>query len=396
MQRKIINFVKKNKWIYNLYFIFGTVFINFLKLIVPTDNKIILLNSFGGRKYDDSPKAIYEELINDKRFENYKFYWAFNEPRNYNIEKGKKIKMYSLQYFLVALKSKVWITNSSINSGIKFKGKKTLYLNTWHGTPIKKLGRDINKHNKSFKGKSKNDIDIMTVQGRYDAEIFSRAFNIKKNSFLYTGLPRNDELYHNTETNRQNILKDLNISQHKKIILYAPTYREDEQYLIKEKSLSPPIDFKKWEQFLGDEYIVLLRAHYETINNTYLDVDNEFVKDMSDYPSLNDLMIISDILISDYSSVFFDFAILDKPMICYTYDFNEYSKSRGMYFDIRDYVAGGSISEIELLSLIKKQLNSDLETNNNFKNNFVEFYGDATKNVVNYIYKKINHSMRKK
>lgn len=140
---------------------------NTLKLFVKTDDKLILFNSFAGRKYDDSPKAIYEEMKKDPRFKDYRLVWAFHQPEKYDAP--QKIKTDSLTYFKTALAARVWVTNSSVERGLNFTGKRTLYFNTWHGTPMKKMRSDINKDSydaNAVDGESKiNHDDINTNPG---------------------------------------------------------------------------------------------------------------------------------------------------------------------------------------------------------------------------------------
>lgn len=389
MKKRIINLLKYNKGIYNIYFYIMSFILKLLKLFVKTDNKLILFNSFAGRKYDDSPKEIYEEIIKDDRFKEYKIVWAFHNPEKHKINGAKVIKTDTLEYFITALKSRVWITNSSVERGLDFKNKNTFYLNTWHGTPLKKMGSDIQTDNKSFKSKSKNKVDTMNAQSDYEANIFSRVFNIPRNHFLEVGLPRNDKLINYSCKTRSDIRARLDIPSNKKVILYAPTFREYEKDKNNGCVLKPPMNLKKWENKLSDEYILLFRAHYEVskvmeINNNY------FVRDMTNYNSLNDLMIASDILVSDYSSIFFDYSLMNKPMLYFTYDYEKYSSHRGMYFDIREHLNGGK-NEDEIINILKN-IDVNLEVNKtiDFKNKFVNYSGDATKKTIDYLYKVLN------
>jgi CDP-glycerol glycerophosphotransferase len=113
MKNIIKTIIKSNKIVYKVYVsIFNTLF-NALKLFIKVDKNIILINSFGGRKYDDSPKIIYEYMKKNDKYKKYDIYFAFEEPKNFNIE-AKKLKVNSFEYFIVALKAKYWITNSSI------------------------------------------------------------------------------------------------------------------------------------------------------------------------------------------------------------------------------------------------------------------------------------------
>ena len=360
--------------------------INVLRLFVKTDDRLILFNSFAGRKFDDSPKAIYDVMKNDKRFCDYKLIWAFHQPDKFsNVE---KIKTDGIKYFLTALKARVWITNSSVERGLNFTGKHTFYFNTWHGTPMKKMGSDIIATNSSFGAKGKNHFDLMMSQGRFETEIFSRAFGIPKDKFFEAGLPRNDILANYSESYRQDIRSNLGIIEDKTVILYAPTFREyekDDNYGV---VMAPPIDLIKWEKELTN-CILLIRAHYEVSKIMNIQ-DNNFVRNMTNYPDINDLYIAADILISDYSSVFFDYSITGKPMYHFTYDYDKYASKRGMYFDIRDYVSGG-ITEDEVIELIK---NEDTEKESNrtikFRNEFINFYGHAAECAVDRIANELN------
>ena len=140
MKEKIVLFVKYFKPVYKAYYCICSLFVNVLKIFVRTDEKLILINSFGGKKYDDSPKILCEAMRKDDRFLGYKFVCAFHQPEKFKVAGVKCIKTDTLEYFLTALKARCWITNSSIERGLNFKGKRTFYFNTWHGTPIKKDG----------------------------------------------------------------------------------------------------------------------------------------------------------------------------------------------------------------------------------------------------------------
>ena len=360
--------------------------IGILKFFVKPDDNLILINSFGGKKYDDSPKELYEAILKDERFQKYRFVWAFHEPNKFDVQGAEKIKSDTLTYFKTALMARCWISNSGIERGLSFKGKKVFYFNTWHGTPIKKMGSDISDENQSFRTKTKkNPVDIMTAQSDFEADIFSRVFNIPRENFLMCGLPRNDVLANYTSKQREEIKAKLGLPQNKKVILYAPTFREFERDSMQNCVLKPPMNLDKWERELGDEYCILFRAHYEVgkVMNIY---DNEFVRNMTTYPNLNELMIVADVLVSDYSSIFFDFSIMDKPMLHFTYDYEAYSTKRGMYFDIRDELPG-SDNEDGVIQLLKRE--NDTSRTIHFRNKYVNYSGKAVDSSLDCIWEKI-------
>ena len=384
MKQKIANLLKYNKALYAIYYKVMSFCVNLLKLFIKTDEKLILFNSFAGRKYDDSPRAIFEIMRVDCRFKGYKFIWAFHEPDKHVVEGAEKIKTDGLAYFKTALAARVWVTNSSVERGLSFRGKKTFYFNTWHGTPMKKMGSDIEVSNQAFRGKGQNKFDIMMSQGHFETDVFSRSFGIPKEKFLEAGLPRNDILANYTEERRRAIRSKLGVRGDQIVILYCPTFREYDKDEGLGVVMAPPMDLKKWERELGESYVLLMRAHYEVSKVMQIE-ENDFVRNMTDYPDLNDLFIAADILISDYSSVFFDYSITGKPMLHFCYDYEKYSSKRGMYFDVREKVSG-SDSEDGVIKLIKgMEPEEEQKKTVAFRNQYVNFYGFAAKAAVDCI-----------
>ena len=382
MKKKLVNFLKYNKEAYVVYYRVMNFCMNVLKLFVKTDDKLILFNSFAGRKYDDSPKAIYEEMRKDSRFTNYKLVWAFHQPEKYDVP--QKVKTDGLYYFKTALAARVWVTNSSVERGLSFTGKHTFYFNTWHGTPMKKMGTDIGVGNTAFANSGESHFDVMMSQGHFATDVFSRSFGIPKEKFLEAGLPRNDILVNYTDEHRQTIRINLGIKPNQTVILYCPTFREYDKDESLGVVMAPPIDLRKWEKELGNKYVLLMRAHYEVSKVMKIE-DNEFVRNMTDYPDLNDLFIATDILISDYSSVFFDYSITGKTMLHFCYDYDKYSSKRGMYFDIREKISGAD-TEDDVIKLIKDIVPEEEQTKTAaFRDEFVNFYGSAAKAAVDCI-----------
>lgn len=390
LKKYFATIIKYFRPLYKIYYWCGSIIINTLKIFIKPKDNLILFICFGGKKFDDSPKAIYESMIKDSRFADYELVWAFENTNDFEIPRGNKIKTDSLIYYITALKARCWITNSTVERGLNFKGRNTLYFNTWHGTPLKKMGDDIVYSNKSFKMKSKWNVDIMTSQSSYEADILSRVFNIDRERFIVCGLPRNDALKDRSIKIKNEMMEKIGLPPDKKVILYAPTFREYERDEMFNCIIKPPIDFHRWKEEIGDQYIILLRAHYEVAKVLNIKADDEFVYNVSEYPVLNELMLASDLLISDYSSIFFDYSILDRPMFYYTYDYNEYADKRGMYFDIRRELNGSSDNEETLLNCIKK-INFDMELGmvRKFRDKYVNSYGNATEASLDILFNKI-------
>lgn len=392
----LINRVKYLPWLYNIYFHIGTAVVRLLKFFVKKDKRLIVFSSFGGRKYDDSPKCIYEAMIKDSRFDGYKIIWAFMQPEKYDIPRGKKVKTDTTAYYKTLLKARCWITNSTMERGLRFKDDSIFYYNSWHGTPIKLMGRDIDKSNLGFHPKKRKicPYDVFCAQGEFDADIFKRSFNIPENAMKIIGLPRNDELVNDAgEERKRRLKKQLGIALDKRVILFAPTFREYTKDENLNCVMAPPIHIEKWKKELAGNYVLLFRAHYEVVKVMNI-VTDDFVKDVSTYPLLNDLMIVSDLLISDYSSIFVDYSIMGKPMLCFSYDYDEYQAKRGMYFDIREELdcMGMDTEEKVIREIVSMDVSKRETVSRRFRDKYIENYGSATNQSLDLIFNGISRT----
>ena len=292
---KIIEFTLKNNLIIQHFYkrLFSLIF-RFIGLFLRTDPNLVLFNSFGGKKYNDSPKVIFEQLLNQAASKNLKLVWALENPDNFDIPNAIKIEINSLKYFIIALKAKYWVSSVNIERGLKFKKDSTIYLNTWHGAGTKKIGNAVSKR----KDYDFSNVDYLLVQSNFEKDIFINDFGVKEENCLLSGFPRSDELF-KSDKNQINLYKHvLKIPKGKKIILYAPTWRESKNS-GSSYDLNIPLDIKKWQEKLTDDYVILFRTHTFTTNILNLKF-NDLIRDVSDYPNVNHLLQISDILITDY------------------------------------------------------------------------------------------------
>ena len=371
LKQSLTNFLKYNRIAYATYYACASAVLRAVGSLVSTDDQLILFNSYAGRSYGDSPKAVFEQMKSDRRFDG-----------------AEKIKTDTPRYFLTALRSRVWVTNSSVERGLSFKKGGTVYINTWHGTPLKRMGSDIAGGNKSFKSRGKNAFDAMCVQGEFEAGVWARGFRLTNHTLVRTGLPRNDELVLANDSRRELIRKQLGIQEGKRVILYCPTFREYEKDVAYGVVMKPAFDITSLKKELEDEYVLLVRAHYEVAKRMGIENDS-FCKDVTEIENLNELIIASDLLISDYSSVFFDYSITGKPMLHFTYDYDEYASKRGMYFDIREWLDGSDTQEglVEILKTLDYE--AEAARSRAFRDEFIQYYGDAARQVVDLIYKLI-------
>lgn len=372
------------------------------------DDKLILFSTFNGKSYSDSPKAIYLYLLNNDKYKEYKFVWTFKDPEDYKFLKENKntniVKQGTREYEKCMQKAKYWFLNYRVADHI-YPKKDQVYVQCWHGTPLKKLGYDIDKTDNALNTlkelRYKYNIDAkkfkyMLSPSKFATEKFITAFNLKElgkeDCIIEEGYPRNDFLYNYTEIDIENIKKKLNIENtDKKIILYAPTWRDNQHQAGIGYTYKTEVNFEKMQKELGQDYIILFRAHYFVSNSFDFERHKGFIYDVSKVDDINELYIISDMLITDYSSVFFDYANLKRPIIFYMYDFEQYKNNiRGFYIALKELPGSITKTEDELIKEIKKM-------NNNFTYNkiYEEFNkkcnylddGKATERVINKILK---------
>lgn len=372
MIKKLKAYLKKNKTVfkitYSIYYALMCIVYRVILLFIKMDKKSAVFISFMGEQYSDNSRALYEEMRKDDKYKDFNCYWIFKEPQkfqDFNILKSAKIVAYNgFGYYYALAKSKYIISNSRIKNEIKIR-KNQIYVQTWHGTPLKKLGFDIDVDDfKDIGGDKKNlTYNYLSDSKRYSfflspspyfTEKLSSAFGIKdKSIFLELGYPRNDFLFSYNDGDVTEIKKELNLKSDKKIILYAPTFREtDLKNNRYEQRLA--LDLKDLQRSIGDDYIVLLRLHYYVSNRIDLSEYKGFLTDVSTYYDISRLYVISDILVTDYSSVFFDYAILKRRIIFYMYDIELYNKKmHDFYLSLEELPGEIVTTQEELIKEIK-------------------------------------------
>lgn len=312
--------------------------------LLPIKENLIIFESQYGGKFDDNPKAIYDYFKN-KNSDKYILFWSINY-RNRKIVKNREVKVlyrFSIRWLYYMARAKYWIVNSRMPKWLP-KRKGTNYVQTWHGTPLKKLaldmdtismpGNSLEAYKESFLNETKK-WDYLIAPNQYSKDIFKSCFAFNK-TFIDSGYPRNDVLFQKNNIKDINeIKKKLGLPLDKKVILYAPTWRDD-YYISRGKyRFKIPFDLKKVSEIIGDEAVIIFRAHYlvaESLNN--LEEENKFYN-FSIKEDISDLYLVSDMMITDYSSVFFDYANLNRPMLFFAYDYENYRDNlRGFYFDI--------------------------------------------------------------
>jgi len=358
---------KKMRYLMNLY---KKIQFKINTIQVKTDKKTILFGTFNGKSYACTPKAIYEYLLSEKIYEDYHFIWVFEDIEKYSYllenRNTQIVKNRSREFDIALKKSKYWFCNYRLYDYI-VPEKNQVYIQCWHGTPLKRLGYDIENSQNAM-----NSVDEIYEKYRTDAERFkyllspspfasekfATAWNLEKtgqkDKIVEVGYPRNDYLLNCSEDEQKKIKKSLGVSPKKKVILYAPTWRDNQYSAQLGYTYKNNVDFDKMREELADEWIILFRAHYFVANSFDFEKYKGFVYDVSNYNDINELYVISDLLITDYSSVFFDFANLKRPMLFFMYDLQFYAKDlRGFYIDLEELPGPIVETEEEMLKKIK-------------------------------------------
>ncbi|MCQ2491618.1 MAG: CDP-glycerol glycerophosphotransferase family protein [Lachnospiraceae bacterium] len=316
-------------------------------------DKSVVFIAFNGKSYSDTPKAIYEYMLTQEEYKDYKFIWVFKDVKPYMFLKKNPntylVKDRSKNYEKALAKAKYWVCNYRIYDYITPK-KNQVYVQCWHGTPLKRLGYDIGQSDNVMNSQAETEYKYRSDAKRFQyllspsafaTEKFSTAWNLvntkQEDKIIEVGYPRNDYLYNYKEEDAAAIKEELGIPEGKKVILYAPTWRDNQHTSGVGYVYETKVDFHKLKEELGEEYVILFRAHYLIANAFDFDEFAGFVYNVSSYDDISRLYVISDLLITDYSSVFFDYANLLRPIIFYMYDKEYYAEGlRGFYLDLEE------------------------------------------------------------
>ncbi|MCR5685397.1 MAG: bifunctional glycosyltransferase family 2 protein/CDP-glycerol:glycerophosphate glycerophosphotransferase [Lachnospiraceae bacterium] len=310
----------------------------------PLQENLIVFESFLGKNYSDSPKYIYEYLAKNYPGK-YEFVWVMDKKFKPPFG-GKRVRRFGSRYMKYMATAKYFVFNMRQPTWFK-KRKGQVFLETWHGTPLKKLVFDLDEVYsasplyKKEVYKQSREWDYLIAANEFSSRTFRSCFMYDKPMLEY-GYPRNDLLHSPDRDALEKELRDrLNIPKYKKTILYAPTWRDDEYYGKGQYKFELKLDLQAMKKALGDEYVVLLRTHYFIADALDLTGMEGFALNFSKYDDITDLYLVSDIIITDYSSVFFDYANLKRPMLFYTYDLEKYRDVlRGFYIDIEEELPG--------------------------------------------------------
>ena len=345
------------KIVANKYLLVSLLCQPIIKMIVslrPLKKNKFFFISMSGNSYGDSVKYISDYVCQCRPEAN--IVWAFS--KNYigkvNCE-HKKVVLSSLAYFYHLYTSKYIVTNFAMDFR-SFSSKRTgqVCMQTWHGTALKKIGYDMYETDKNIAyqlfgvDRIKNMgilTDYLISGSNYMTKIFKERFRYEKEIFEI-GTPRNDIFFKENPEIKKKVGDFYSLNEENGIILYAPTFRNDEQFTYYDINLS--LIKQLWEERTGRHYTVMVRLHPNIASKSaeFIRMFPEGTVDTSFYPDMQELLYYADVLITDYSSSMFDFMLSKKPIIMYVPDRQTYS--RGFYLDIEElpFIIINSNSEI--------------------------------------------------
>ena len=351
------------------------------------NKKKVVFENFGGRGYGDNPKYIAEELLS--RNLDYDLVWLVRPGTNYKFPQGiRTIPVGGLKEMYELATSKFWVDNNRKQRWVR-KAKNQRYIQTWHGFyPLKKMEKDaIESLPTGYISCAIHDgkmTDLMVSGCKARTQIY-------KTSFWYEGeikewgTPRNDVFFKDINY-RKKVGTFFGIASNKKLLLYAPTFRDD--HSIDAYDIDLKRTLQKLSLRFGEEWCVLVRLHpaVREKSSEFVKYDSNII-DASAYDDIQELFAACDFLISDYSDCMFEFSLTHKPVLLYASDLEAYTHGRSFYYDIHDLPYQIAESNDELYSLIENFNEAE------YKNRLERFFdkigvfekGTASKSVVDYI-----------
>ena len=303
----------------------------------------VVYTSFLGRQFSDSPRAIHEELV--RRDAPLEHLWVVRDGRCEVPDSATVLREGSREYHEALGRARFVVTNDHFPSWFSRRPDQVC-LQTWHGTPLKRLGLDVSEMRRTvrrFERRWEQQVanwQYVLSPNRFSTPILRRAYAVE-GEMLETGYPRVDVLARpDRDVLGRELRRRLGISGDARVVLYAPTYRDQVVDRRGRYRLDLRLDLERLREAVGRDTVILFRKHHYIVDAVPETADG-FVQDVSAYPDGTELLLAADVLVTDYSSMMFDFANTGRPMLFYTYDLDAYQDEiRGFYFDFQASAPG--------------------------------------------------------
>ena len=332
--------------------LYRTALVRCSRAIRGIDKNKVVFCSLQGRGYFDSPRCICERL--HERRPDTDIVWLMKDSAKRRAQSGlpdyvRVVRYRSRAAFTEQATARVWVDNFTKQPGLKPARGRQFYIQTWHGDrAIKKIGYDMGTRDEY---RVEELCDRVLTASRFGEGMFRTAFNYR-GEYVKAGSPRNDILVKSDPRDIQRVREKLGIPAGVKLLLYAPTYRENEKVIPKRAQMDLDRTLRCLEENTGAPWRCLYRAHYMSKG-----IDLESVKDrivdVTRHEEMAELLLAADMVLTDYSSCALDFIVRDLPAIFYIADWEEYVSTRRVYFDIRETPMMTAANQDELEALIR-------------------------------------------
>ncbi|KAD4007144.1 glycosyltransferase [Arthrobacter yangruifuii] len=317
----------------------------------------IFFESFGGTGCTDSPRAVSDYLASTGFGE--PLYWSVADRSVPVPDYAVPLLQGSAEWYARLASTRILVNNNNFPWYFR-KTPGQFYLQTWHGTPLKKIGVDIPQHllalsYRDLMAREAQWWDLLLAQNDFAAGVLPKALGYT-GEVLTAGYPRNDALQHPDAGETRNRVRTLlGVAPHQKVLLYAPTWRDRARDGAGRSDWVGFLDVAEASRRLGPDYVFLIRGHHNVAGQRRIDEHSAAI-DVTDYPEVNDLYLASDALVTDYSSAVFDYGVLGRPIYLLAPDLADYRRTRGLYLepDSVPHIAAWVTTTADLAAAVKR------------------------------------------
>ena len=356
--------------------------------------------AYDGRQYEGNVRAIYEERV--RRGDDGEHIWivkdgAFVPPGSAELGLGsgirpRVVRAGSREHYEALARSRYIVTNAFLPSWFRAREDQTV-VQTWNGTPVKHVGNDLPHMARDPKppiwhrqAAEVRGWSLLVSQSPWATPVLRKAFGYR-GEVLESGYPRNDVLClpaAEREELAAAVRRRIGLPDDARVVLYAPTYRDYDR-----KNSKVKINLQQAAKALGRDHVLLVRHH--SMQATPVVPQDGFAYDVTAYPDMADLLLVADVLITDYSSAMFDFAVTGRPMIFYAYDMERFAAKRGLYLDLAAHVPGPVVTTsrevIDAVRRIDTLRSKYADRYDTFRATFApKDDGKATRRVVDHVF----------
>ncbi|GGW66288.1 bifunctional glycosyltransferase/CDP-glycerol:glycerophosphate glycerophosphotransferase [Streptomyces xantholiticus] len=320
-----------------------------IQLRLPVRSDLAVFAAYWNRGYSCNPAAIEEKVR--ELAPHIRTAWIADEAHHHTIPAGtRRLRPGSFGYWLALARARYLVNNVNFDRRL-VKRPGQIMVQTHHGTPLKTMGIDLQERPAAARSMNFAELlasadkwDYALSANRHSTLVWERAYPSACTVLEY-GYPRNDVYQRAGAEDVARLRASLGIPEGRLAVLYAPTHRDYR------RSQTPQIDVERFATALGPGFVLLTRAHYFS-DTPLVGAEAHRIIDVSGHPSVESLCLASDALVTDYSSLMFDYAVLDRPIVLHTGDWDAYQAARGTYFDIRECPPGAvARTEDELVDI---------------------------------------------